>query len=128
MQGHDEQAIEAFRRSLELDPTDPLIQVGLAWAWARVGERDSALAALEAFPAEASLIKEIAIVYGELGDLDTAYEYLYDGRRGRPGQHRHAPHRPLGRPAEGRPPLSGAPGEGWTGVAAVMLVVGPIYH
>ena len=77
MQGHEEQAIEAFRRSVELDPTDPLNRVGLAWAWARAAERDSALAVLEGVPAEASLIKEIAIVYGELGDLDTAYEYLY---------------------------------------------------
>ncbi|MCL7959566.1 MAG: tetratricopeptide repeat protein [marine benthic group bacterium] len=77
MQGHDTEAIEAFRKAVELDPGDPQSKTGLAWAWARVGQRDSALAALEGVPAEASLIKEIAIVYGELGDLDTAYDYLY---------------------------------------------------
>ncbi|MGB5302210.1 MAG: tetratricopeptide repeat protein [Gemmatimonadota bacterium] len=77
MQGHHDEAIEAFRTSVELDPSDPQSKTGLAWAWALVGERDSALAVLEDVPAEASLIKEIAIVYGELGDLDTAYEYLY---------------------------------------------------
>ncbi len=77
MQGHHDEAIEAFRKSVELDPSDPQSKTGLAWAWALVGERDSALAVLEDVPAEASLIKEIAIVYGELGDLDTAYEYLY---------------------------------------------------
>jgi TolB-like protein/Flp pilus assembly protein TadD len=77
MQGYHDEAIEAFRKSVELDPSDPQSKTGLAWAWALVGERDSALAVLEDVPAEASLIKEIAIVYGELGDLDTAYEYLY---------------------------------------------------
>ena len=85
MQGHEEEAIEAFQRSVELDPADPLTRVGLAWAWARAGERDSALAALEDVPAEASPIKEIAIVYGELGDLDTAYEYLYRAVEEDPG-------------------------------------------
>jgi len=85
MQDMNEQAIEAFRKSVELDPDDPLNRVGLAWAWARAGQRDSALAVLEGVPAEASLIKEIAIVYGELGDLDTAYEYLYRAAEEDPG-------------------------------------------
>ena len=31
------------------------------------------------------MIKEIAIVYGELGDLDTAYEYLYRAAEEDPG-------------------------------------------
>ena len=85
MQDMNEQAIEAFRKSAELDPADTLIRVGLAWAWARAGQRDSALAVLESVPAEASLIKEIAIVYGELGEIDTAYEYLYRAAEEDPG-------------------------------------------
>jgi TolB-like protein/Tfp pilus assembly protein PilF len=85
MQDQNEEAIEAFSRAVQLDSTDPLNQVGLAWAWARVDQRDSALAALEGVPEEASLIKEIAIVYGELGDLDTAYEYLYRAAEEDPG-------------------------------------------
>ena len=85
MQDMNERAIEAFRKSAELDPEDTLIRVGLAWAWARAGERDSALTVLEDVPAEASLIKEIAIVYGALGDLDTAYEYLYRAAEEDPG-------------------------------------------
>jgi TolB-like protein/Tfp pilus assembly protein PilF len=85
MQGMSDEAIEAFRKSVDLDPEDPLTRVGLAWAWARADQRDSALAALDGVPAEASLIKEIAIVYGELGDLDTAYEYLYRAVEEDPG-------------------------------------------
>ena len=85
MQDQGEEAIEAFARSAELAPEDPLNRVGLAWAWARADQRDSALAVLEEVPAEASLIKEIAIVYGELGDLDTAYDYLYRAVEEDPG-------------------------------------------
>ena len=85
MQGQTEEAIEAFRTAEELEPTDPLNTVGLAWAFARADQRDSALSKLSGVPAEASLIKEIAIVYGELGDLDTAYEYLYRAAEEDPG-------------------------------------------
>jgi tetratricopeptide (TPR) repeat protein len=37
MQDENDEAIAAFRRSVELDPSDPQSQVGLAWAWARAG-------------------------------------------------------------------------------------------
>jgi TolB-like protein/cytochrome c-type biogenesis protein CcmH/NrfG len=85
MQDMNEEAIEAFRKAVELDPTDPLNSLGLAWSWARADQRDSALAVLADVPQEGSLIKEIAIVYGELGDLDTAYDYLYRAAEVDPG-------------------------------------------
>lgn len=85
MQDRHEEAIRAFEKAVELDPEDPGNRLGLAWAWAREDNRDSALAALEGIPVEASLIKEIAIVYGELGDLDTAYDYLYRAAEEDPG-------------------------------------------
>ena len=85
MQDQNDEAIAAFRRSVELDPSDPLNHLGFAWAWARAGERDSALAALRDVPEEGPLIKEIAIVYGELGDLDMAYDYLYRAAEVDPG-------------------------------------------
>jgi len=85
MQGQDEEAIAAFERSVQLDAGDPLNRVGLAWALARAGRRDAALAVVEEVPAEGALIKEIAIVYGELGDLDRAYEYLYRAAEEDPG-------------------------------------------
>jgi tetratricopeptide (TPR) repeat protein len=76
MLGHDEEGIRAFRAARDLDASDPLNSLGLAWAFAKAGERDSALATLVGIPREAALLKEFAIVYGELGDLDTAYELL----------------------------------------------------
>jgi len=85
MQDMNDQAIEAFRKAVDLDPTDPLNSLGLAWAWARADQRDSALAVLAGVPQEGSLIKEAAIVYGELGDLDTAYDYLYRAAEVDPG-------------------------------------------
>lgn len=85
MQAENEQAIEAFRTARDLGPTDPLTHLGLAWAWAKADQRDSALAVLEGVPEEGPLLKEIAIVYGELGELDTAYDYLYRAAEVDPG-------------------------------------------
>ncbi len=76
MLGRNEEAIEAFSRAVELDPTDPNMPTGLAWGWAKAGQRDSALAVLASVPEESGNLKEIAIVYGELGDLDRAFALL----------------------------------------------------
>jgi tetratricopeptide (TPR) repeat protein len=43
---------------------------------ARAGQRDEALNVLEQVKEQGPMLKEIAIVYGELGDLDRAFEYL----------------------------------------------------
>lgn len=76
MLGRNEEAIDAFSRAMELDPTDPNMPTGLAWGWAKAGQRDSALAVLAGVPEESGNLKEIAIVYGELGDLDRAFALL----------------------------------------------------
>ena len=76
MLGEKREAIDAFRRAVELDPTDPNMPIGLAWGWARADQRDSALAVLSVVPEESGILKEIAIVYGELGDLDRAFALL----------------------------------------------------
>jgi TolB-like protein/Tfp pilus assembly protein PilF len=76
MLGEHADAIAAYRRAGALDPSDAYLTAALAWAYALAGRRDSALAVLEEVPEQGSMLKEIAIVYGVLGDLDTAYEYL----------------------------------------------------
>jgi TolB-like protein/Flp pilus assembly protein TadD len=76
MLGENREAIDAFRKATELDPTDPNMPIGLAWGWARADQRDSALAVLSVVPEESGILKEIAIVYGELGDLDRAFALL----------------------------------------------------
>ena len=76
MLGRNDEAVAAFLKAYDLDPSNPGNATALAWAWARAGERDSALAVLEGVPEEGPNLKEIAIVYGALGDLDTAFEYV----------------------------------------------------
>jgi TolB-like protein/Tfp pilus assembly protein PilF len=85
MQDESQEAIEAFRTARDLDPTDPLNHLGLAWAWAKADQRDSAVAVLAGVPEEGALLKEIAIVYGELGEFDAAYDYLYRAAEVDPG-------------------------------------------
>jgi tetratricopeptide (TPR) repeat protein len=76
MLGEHAEAIATFRAARALDPSDAYITAALAWAYAHARRGDSALAVLDDVPAQGPMLKEIAIVYGELGDLDTAYEYL----------------------------------------------------
>ena len=76
MLGEHTEAIAAYHDARRLDPSDAYATAALAWACAHAGMRDSALAVLEDVPAQGVMLKEIAIVYGELGDLDTAYGYL----------------------------------------------------
>jgi TolB-like protein/lipoprotein NlpI len=71
-----EEGLAAIRRSIELDPENPFAPPLLAWVSARAGQRDEALELLEQVEEQGPLLKEIAIVYGELGDLDRAFEYL----------------------------------------------------
>ena len=44
--------------------------------YARDGQREKALELLEDVPEQGSNLKEIALVYGELGELDRAFDYL----------------------------------------------------
>jgi TolB-like protein/tetratricopeptide (TPR) repeat protein len=76
LNGDQEQGIAALERALELRPDYPFNAPGLAWAYARAGRRAEALELLDQVEARGQMLKEIAIVYGELGELDLAFEYL----------------------------------------------------
>ncbi len=76
LSGRHEEGLAAIRRSIELDPDDLFGPPLLAWVYARAGQRDEALKALEQVEEQGPMLKHIAIVYGELGDLDRAFEYL----------------------------------------------------
>ena len=85
MMGQTDEAIDAFQKARTADPSDPYNSAGLAWSYAKAGQRDSSLGVLAEVPHEGGLLKEIAIVYGELGDLDTAFEILDQAAEEYPG-------------------------------------------
>jgi TolB-like protein/tetratricopeptide (TPR) repeat protein len=76
MQGRYPEAIDALERSIELDPGFKFNFASLAWVYARSGQRDLALETLRHVSEQGSLLKEIALVHAELGDMDRAFEYL----------------------------------------------------
>jgi len=76
MNGQHEEGLAAIRRSIELNPENLFGPPLLAWMHARAGQRDKALEVLEQVEEQGPMLKELAIVYGELGDLDRAFEYL----------------------------------------------------
>jgi len=65
-----------MRRSIELNPENLFGPPALAWVYARAEQRDEALDVLEQVEEQGPMLKELAIVYGELGDLDGAFGYL----------------------------------------------------
>jgi serine/threonine-protein kinase len=76
--GDHEKAIKALEEAQKLNPDSFYNTTGLAWAHARAGNRDEAVEWLDRIPDDllGSFFPEIAIVYGEMGDLDRAYGYL----------------------------------------------------
>ncbi len=76
LNGQPEEAIAALQRSSELDPESPGRRTVLAWVYAPDGQREKALEVLADVPQMGSNLKEIAVVYGELGELDRAFAYL----------------------------------------------------
>ncbi|MDP2471347.1 MAG: tetratricopeptide repeat protein [Candidatus Palauibacterales bacterium] len=78
-------AIESFSEAIELNPDDPYYPAGIAWAYAKDGNREQALVYIRRAEAAGVPLKEIGLVYGSLGDLDTAFDYLERGFEAEPG-------------------------------------------
>jgi TolB-like protein/Tfp pilus assembly protein PilF len=76
LNGDHETGLASLRRALELRPDYPFNLSGLAWAHARAGRRAEALEILSRVEKRGQMLKEVAIVYGELGEMDQAFEYL----------------------------------------------------
>jgi tetratricopeptide (TPR) repeat protein len=67
------------------NPGDPYYPAGLAWAYARAGERERSLQYIQRAETAGGPLKEIGLVYGALGDLDQAFDYLERGFEAEPG-------------------------------------------
>lgn len=76
MQGRHEEAIAAAQRAVELEPEDMVTLIGLGYVHARAGDRERALELVAEAERRDGSLKEIALVYGALGEIDRAFEYL----------------------------------------------------
>jgi len=85
IKGEIESAIVSFDQAIELNPADPYYPAGLAWAYARAGERERSLEYIQRAETAGVPLKEIGLVYGALGDLDRAFDYLERGLETQPG-------------------------------------------
>lgn len=85
LMGQSESAIESFSQAIQLNPDDPYYPAGLAWAYARAGDRQKSLEYLAQAETAGVPLKEVGIVYGALGDLDRAFDYLERGYETEPG-------------------------------------------
>jgi len=74
--GDTAQGFAALRRALEVRPEYPFNATALAWAYAHTGRRTEALEMIEQVEPEGQMLKELAIVYAELGAMDRAFDYL----------------------------------------------------
>jgi tetratricopeptide (TPR) repeat protein len=83
MTGRDQEAEDAFLKAREFNPDDPTVELGLAYAYARNGQQESALELIEGVD-ESSY--DVSLVYYELGDVDEAFARLESVLAADPGQ------------------------------------------
>ena len=79
-QGRYDEAIQSARRAVELSPDNPNLQVGLAYACARLGERDRALAIVQDAQARGARGWP-GMIFAALGDNDRAFACIEDALR-----------------------------------------------
>ncbi|MDA0874510.1 MAG: protein kinase [Bacteroidetes bacterium] len=83
--GRTTEAVAAFQKAVDLEGDDSVLIMGLAWGHAMAGNKLEAVSIMIDVPDTDSNLKEKAIVYGVLGDLDTAFEMLYRAFEMNPG-------------------------------------------
>ncbi len=80
-QGKNDQAIQEFRHALQLSgPGDSELRVDLGFAYAMAGKKKEATAILDKIKAEhergLTAAADVAILYGALGDMGRAFQWL----------------------------------------------------
>lgn len=76
MKGRHAEAVAAIQKAIQIAPDDVYYPPMLAYIYATGGERHKALGLVERAEERGIPLKEIALVYGALGDMDSAFEYL----------------------------------------------------
>jgi TolB-like protein/Flp pilus assembly protein TadD len=84
-QGRFEDAIAAYERAIEINPEDPYYPAAVAYSHAMLGNQEQAVVAAEQARAAGVPLKELALVYSAMGDMDTAFEWLARAAATEPG-------------------------------------------
>jgi TolB-like protein/Flp pilus assembly protein TadD len=74
--GRYEEAIAAALRALELEPEDLYNLSVLGYVYAQAGDREQALEIADQVEELGGSLKEVALIYGALGEVNLAFEYL----------------------------------------------------
>jgi len=74
--GNFDTVFPAAMKAVELDPENPYLRTAVAYQYARSGDRDRARGMLASEDAQKWPLVEIGLVYGELDELDQAFEYM----------------------------------------------------
>ncbi len=76
LSGDVEAGIESLRRADEINGGEAYSRAGLAYVLAMAGRRAEALQIIEELEGQTPPLREIGLVYGVLGEMDRAFEYL----------------------------------------------------
>jgi tetratricopeptide (TPR) repeat protein len=76
LKGEFNKAVEAMLKASELDPGNPYYGIGMAFVYAMDGRREEALEILGEAENKGYSLVEIGLVYGAMGDMDPAFNYM----------------------------------------------------
>jgi tetratricopeptide (TPR) repeat protein len=85
LRGELDEALVAYRTAAEMNPVDPYYPAAVALVYAEQGNREEAESYLTLALDAGVPLKEPAIIYAQLGDLDTAFDYLERAAESEPG-------------------------------------------
>jgi TolB-like protein/Flp pilus assembly protein TadD len=74
--GESAKAEEAMLKAIELDPGNPYYDIGLGYVYALGGYHEKVAGILDNSEQKGYSLVEISLVYGAMGELDLAFEYL----------------------------------------------------
>lgn len=84
-QGRYGEAIAASARAVALEPEDLVSLIGLGFVHAKAGHRQEALEIVTEVERQGGSLKEIALVFAALGEIDRAFAYLERAYETNPG-------------------------------------------
>lgn len=84
-QGRYEEAIQSYERAIAINSEDPYYPAAVAYSHALLGDREQAMASADKALEAGVPLKELALIYSAMGDMDTAFEWLARAAEAEPG-------------------------------------------